>query len=268
MAKKANGRPAGDARRQASDRPEGDAARGAEEENVKDTGTEASAGAEKARREAPGPDAPEEHEQEVGAPATGDGGGGATLDDLMPGLDEALGVGGVDANARIAELEAEKAEQKDQLLRALAELENTRRRAERDRRDAETYGGTRLARDLLVVHDNLARALGAADEELRERHGAFLEGVELTQRELLSAFGRHGIAKVSPEPGERFDPHLHQAMFEAPVPGAPDGTIIEVMEDGFTIADRLLRPARVGVARGGGSAAAPEAETDEAKSGD
>ena len=187
--------------------------------------------------------------EEVGAPATEED--APSIEELVPGIGEALGedqAGQVDA--RIGELEAEVREKKDQLLRALAELENTRRRAERDRRDAETYGGTRLARDLLVVYDNLNRALAAADDELREKHGAFLEGVELTQRELLSAFARHKVEKVSPDKGEKFDPHLHQAMFEAPVPGAADGTIIEVMEDGFTIADRLLRPARVGVARG------------------
>lgn len=269
MAKRPNTGKAEAAGQRAPDAPTSDARSGAEEEHVKDHDDKRSEHAgerdghpDEARKDdAPQAGAPDEHEQEVGAPATEDaaGDGAPPLEDVVAGLDEALGTGGVDANARIAELEAENAEQKDRLLRTLAELENTRRRAERDRRDAETYGGTRLARDLLAVHDNLARALGAADEELRAAHGAFLEGVELTQRELLGAFARHGIEKVSPERGAKFDPHLHQAMFEAPVPGAPDGTIIEVMEDGFTIADRLLRPARVGVAKGGG-AAAPEAE--------
>lgn len=149
----------------------------------------------------------------------------------------------------IASLVAERDELKDRLLRALAETENVRRRAERDRRDAETYGGTKLARDLLSVHDNLDRALGHVDEALRAQAGNFIEGLELTQRELLNAFAKHKIARIAPAVGEKFNPNLHQAMFEAPIPGATPGTVIEVMEAGFTIADRLLRPARVGVAR-------------------
>ncbi|MGR3717956.1 MAG: nucleotide exchange factor GrpE [Thermohalobaculum sp.] len=160
----------------------------------------------------------------------------------------------------IAQLEAECMRLKDRLLRALAESENTRRRAERDRKDAEAYGGTRLARDLLAVHDNLDRALSHVDDELRDQAKGLIEGVELTQRELLSAFAKHHIEKISPAMGEKFDPHRHQAMFEAPIPGAEPGTVIEVMQAGFTIAGRLLRPALVGVAR-----AAPEAaETDRA----
>ena len=149
----------------------------------------------------------------------------------------------------IAGLEAESAELRDRLLRALAETENVRRRAERDRKDAEAYGGTRLARDLLSVHDNLDRALAHVDDGLRAQAQAFIEGVELTQRELLAAFAKHKIEKVTPAAGEKFDPHKHQAMFEAPIPGAEPGSIIEVMQAGFTIAGRLLRPAMVGVAR-------------------
>ncbi len=164
-------------------------------------------------------------------------------EELMPGLTEQ-----VEAEV-IALLEAECVRLKDKLLRALAESENIRRRAERDRKDAETYGGTRLARDLLAVHDNLDRALSHVDDALREQAKGFIEGVELTQRELLSAFAKHRIEKVSPGMGEKFDPNRHQAMFEAPVPGAEPGTVIEVMQAGFTIAGRLLRPALVGVAR-------------------
>jgi molecular chaperone GrpE len=188
----------------------------------------------------------------------------------VPGLEDEIArqegdVGG-DA-ARIAELEAELAELRDKWTRALAEAENVRRRAERDRRDAEAYGGTRLARDMLTVWDNLERAMKAADEALRNQHGPFFEGVELTQRELLNAFGKHKIAKVTPARGERFDPNRHQAMFEAPVPGAEPGTVIETLQDGFVIADRLLRPAMVGVAAaapgagaGSGSAASEPSE--------
>lgn len=166
----------------------------------------------------------------------------------------------------IAGLEAEVAELRDRLLRALAETENVRRRAERDRKDAETFGGTRLARDLLSVHDNLDRALAHVDEALRANAQAFIEGVELTQRELLNAFAKHKIEKVTPAPGEKFDPHRHQAMFEAPIPGAQPGSVIDVMEAGFTIAGRLLRPAKVGVARAVPQAPAESAAgTDSAK---
>lgn len=136
---------------------------------------------------------------------------------------------------------------KDKLLRAMADVENIRKRAERDRRDAEVYGGTKLARDLLPVYDNMNRALDAIDDELREKAGALIEGIELTQKELLSVFAKHRIEKIEPEFGEKFDPNLHQAMFEAPVPNAPQGTVIQVMNAGFTIAERLIRPAQVGV---------------------
>ncbi len=170
-------------------------------------------------------------------------GSGPESGDTMPGLAEQVEV------EVIAQLEAECMQLKDKLLRALAESENTRRRAERDRKDAETYGGTRLARDLLAVHDNLARALSHVDDALRDQAKGFIEGVELTQRELLSAFAKHRIENVSPAKGDKFDPNQHQAMFEAPIPGAEPGTVIEVMQAGFNIAGRLLRPALVGVAR-------------------
>jgi molecular chaperone GrpE len=154
-----------------------------------------------------------------------------------------------DPALRAAELEAERDELKKRLMYALAEIENVRKRADRDRRDAETFGGTRLARDLLSVHDNLERALAAADEGLRTAAPGFLEGVELTQRDLLNAFAKHRIEKVEPAPGDRFDAHLHQAMFEAEIAGAEPGAIVQVMQAGFTIAGRLLRPAMVGVAK-------------------
>ena len=183
------------------------------------------------------------------------------IEELLPDLGEAPDEAEHEA-ARIAALEAEVAEMRDKWTRALAEGENIRRRAERDRRDAEAYGGTRLARDLLTVWDNLERAVKAADDGLRANHAAFLEGVELTQRELLNAFAKHKIAKVTPQRGEKFDPNRHQAMFEAPVPGAEPGTVIEVLQDGFTISDRLLRPAMVGVARA--IPGAPGAEPEDA----
>ena len=176
-----------------------------------------------------------------------------TVEDLVPGLEDEISrqeEAAEDAAAEmLAALETERDEFKDKWMRAVAEAENVRRRAERDKNDAQTYGGTRLARDLLSVYDNLERALKAADDTLREQHGAFLEGVELTQRELLNAFAKHKIEKVTPEIGEKFDPNRHQAMFEAPIPGAENGSVIEAMQDGFVIADRLLRPALVGVAK-------------------
>lgn len=147
----------------------------------------------------------------------------------------------------LAEIKAERDELKDRLLRAMAEAENARKRGERDRRDAELYGGTRLARDILSVYDNLDRALQAVDDQIRSDAPGLIEGIELTQKELIAAFSKHKIMPISPENGEKFDPQHHQAMFEAPVPGTSAGDIIQVMNVGFTIGERLLRPAQVGV---------------------
>ncbi|MEM7060016.1 MAG: nucleotide exchange factor GrpE [Pseudomonadota bacterium] len=177
------------------------------------------------------------------------------IEDIVPGLEEEIAKQDLspeeETALRIAELEAERDALTDKWKRAVAEAENVRRRAERDKKDAQAYGGTRLARDLLSVHDNLERAMKAADDDMRKQAAAFIEGVELTQRELLNAFAKHKIEQVTPEPGEKFDPNRHQAMFEAPIPGAEPGTVIECMQDGFVIADRLLRPALVGVAKAG-----------------
>jgi len=147
----------------------------------------------------------------------------------------------------IEALRAERDELRDRFLRALADAENARKRADRDRREAENYGGSRLARDMLPVYDNLSRALEAVSDEQREANKALLEGVELTLRELLNVFAKHGIERISPEVGDTFDPQVHQAMFEAPVPGTKAGDIIQVMTVGFMLHDRLLRPAQVGV---------------------
>jgi molecular chaperone GrpE len=155
-------------------------------------------------------------------------------------------------------LRAEIAELKDRVLRALADTENIRKRAERERREAEIYGATKFARDLLSVHDNFSRALGNVTDAVRETAPGLIEGIELTQRNLVSAFEKHKILKIAPEIGERFDPKLHEAMFEAPVPGTKAGDIIQVMGEGFTIGDRLLRAAQVGVSSGG--PARPKAE--------
>ena len=144
-------------------------------------------------------------------------------------------------------LRAERDELKDRFMRALADAENARKRSEKDRREAEQYGGSKLARDLLPVHDNLKRALEMVTEEQRTAFGPLLEGIELTLRELISVFGKHGVKVISPQVGDRFDPQNHQAMFEAPVPGTKSGEIIQVSADGFMLHDRLLRPAQVGV---------------------
>ncbi|MEO8241790.1 MAG: nucleotide exchange factor GrpE [bacterium] len=144
-------------------------------------------------------------------------------------------------------MRAERDEMKDRFMRALADAENARKRGERDRREAEQYGSTRLARDLLPVYDNLRRALDSVPEEMRTGAAALTEGVELTLRELTNVMTKHGVTPISPSIGDLFDPQQHQAMFEAPLPGTKAGQIIQVMTEGFLLHDRLLRPAQVGV---------------------
>ena len=143
----------------------------------------------------------------------------------------------------------------DQLLRALAELENTRRRAERDRGEALKYGAMSFARDMVGVADNLARALKAIEDtddaakaDLPDAIQALLEGVDATQRDLMAALARHKVTPLAPL-GEKFDPNVHEAMFEAPGTGQETGTIIDVVETGFMMEERLLRPAKVGLAK-------------------
>jgi molecular chaperone GrpE len=153
-------------------------------------------------------------------------------------------------DAAFEEVEAIRAERdsyRDKFMRALADTENMRKRSERDRREAENYGGSKLARDMLPVYDNLRRALTAAKEGEQEVPQALLEGVELTMRDLISVFKRHGIDPIVPEVGDKFDPKIHQSMFEAPLPGTKSGDIIQVATEGFMLHDRLLRPAQVGV---------------------
>ena len=152
-----------------------------------------------------------------------------------------------DVDTVIAALEAERDEYKDRFMRALAEAENARKRADKDRREEQQYGGSRLARDLLPVYDNLNRALNAAREDEGAASDALVEGIELTLRELQNVFDKHGVTRISPEVGDRFDPKLHEAMFEAPLPGTKAGDIIQVSAEGFMLFDRLLRPAQVGV---------------------
>lgn len=144
-------------------------------------------------------------------------------------------------------LRAERDELRDRYMRALADAENARKRSEKDRREAERYGGTRIARDLVPVYDNLQRALLAARDEGESVSVALVEGVELTLRELMNVFRKHGVEPITPQVGDRFDPQLHEAMYEAPVPGTTAGEIIQVQADGFLLHDRLLRAAQVGV---------------------
>jgi len=150
------------------------------------------------------------------------------------------------AAARSA-FEAERAEMRDRLMRSLADLENMRKRAEKDRREAAIYGGQKLARDMLSVFDNLNRALSLMDDSLRDQQKGLAEGLDLTLRDLGNIFQRHGIERVAPSIGEQFDPHFHEAMFEAPVPGTKAGQIIQVISEGFRLHEHLLRPAQVGV---------------------
>lgn len=152
-----------------------------------------------------------------------------------------------------AAFDAERAEMRDRLIRSLADLENLRKRSEKDRREAAIYGGQKLAKDMLPVYDNLGRALSLVDDETRERAKGMVDGLELTLRELTNIFARHGIERVSPNPGDAFDPHLHEAMFEAPVPQFKAGQIIQVINDGFRLHEHLLRPAQVGVSSTPGS---------------
>ncbi len=144
-------------------------------------------------------------------------------------------------------LRVERDEFKDRFMRALADAENSRKRSERDRREAEQYGGSKLARDLLPVYDNLKRAVDSVSDDSRSGAAALIEGVELTLRELSNVMAKHGVKPISPNVGDVFDPQLHQAMFEAALPGTKSGQIIQVLVEGFILHDRLLRPAQVGV---------------------
>jgi len=152
---------------------------------------------------------------------------------------------------RIAELEAETGKLKDQALRALAETENIRRRSEREREDTAKYAISGFAKSLLDAADNLRRAIDAVPAGAVEADAALktlVDGVAATERQLLAAFERHGVTRIEPV-GEAFDPNFHQAMFELPGTGKPAGTIVQVMQPGYVLQGRLLRPAMVGVAR-------------------
>jgi molecular chaperone GrpE len=160
----------------------------------------------------------------------------------------------------------EAAELKDRLLRTLADMENLRRRTEREVADSRQYAIANFARDLLGVADNMERALGTLSADFRDQADpvikSHIEGVEITERELIKVMEKHGIRKFDPQ-GQKFDPNLHQAMMQVPDPSVPDGTVVQVMQPGYMIADRVLRPALVGVSKGGPKAGPAEAAAND-----
>lgn len=163
-------------------------------------------------------------------------------------------------------LEREHAEMKDRLLRMLAEMENLRKRTEREVTDARLYGVANFARDVLGVADNMRRALEAVTPELRSSADAgakaLIDGVELTERELLKVLEKNGMRQFSPQ-GEKFDPNLHQAMFEVPDASVPAGSVVQVVQPGYMIGERVLRPALVGVSKGGPKVAPAAASSND-----
>jgi len=165
----------------------------------------------------------------------------------------------------IEALRAENAELKDRALRVMAEMENLRRRTEKELKDTRQYSVAGFARDMLTVSDNLRRALDAVPDELRQNADAglvaLLEGVEMTERELLNQLEKNGVKKLEPA-GQKFDPNFHQAMFEVPNTEVPNNTVVQVVQAGYQIGDRVLRPAMVGVSRGGPKEAPKEASGD------
>jgi molecular chaperone GrpE len=204
------------------------------------------------------PDLKDDHEEQDGAGQTDNG---------APGPEQAA--------AAAAALAEENADLKDRVLRMAAEMDNLRKRTEREKRDSSQYAIAGFAGDMLVVADNLARALASAEaaDQPAESGGeteasaatlaSLKEGVRMTEHELLRLLDKHGVKKIQPD-GERFDPHQHQAMFEVPDESVPAGTVVQVAQTGFMIGDRVLRPALVGVSKGGPKVrpAAQQAEID------
>jgi molecular chaperone GrpE len=160
-------------------------------------------------------------------------------------------------NDPLQDLREENTALKDRVLRAMAETENLRKRAEREKAEATLYAATNFARDLLSVSDSLSKALEMMSDEAREKADDatrnLVAGIELTRRELLNSFQKHGIVEVNPQ-DEKFDPNFHQAMFEVPGSGKPNGTVVQVVQTGYKIGERVLRPALVGVAKDSGEA--------------
>jgi molecular chaperone GrpE len=188
----------------------------------------------------------------------------AAANDSAPSAEQETAPAGQQEPDPIAVLEAEKTDLKEKLLRTLADMENLRRRTEREVADARTYAVTNFARDMLNVADNFQRAVDSVPAEARAADNpvlkALIEGVELTERDMLKTLERYGVKRLDPE-GQKFDPNVHQAMFEVPNPDVPSGTIVQVVQSGYVIGDRVLRPALVGVAKGGPKAAPAQDQT-------
>ena len=193
----------------------------------------------------------------AGAPGAAGREAEAVVSEATPGAAAQAAAATESAGDGAEALRQEAAEMKDRWMRALADTENLRRRTEREVVDARAYGIAAFARDVLNVADNMRRALDAVPAELRSSGDAALnalvEGVELTERELAKALEKHGVRKLSPQ-GQKFDPNFHQAMFEVPDASVPTGTVVQVVQDGYVINERVLRPALVGVAKGGAKA--------------
>lgn len=199
---------------------------------------------------------PEDQEPETAAQAAETAAGDASADN--------------EAADPIEALKAENAELKDRALRVMAEMENLRRRTEKELKDTRQYSVAGFARDILTVSDNLRRALDAVPDEMRQNADAgltaLLEGVEMTERELLNQLDKNGVKKLDPA-GQKFDPNFHQAMFEVPNTEVPNNTVVQVVQAGYQIGDRVLRPAMVGVSKGGPKEA-PKDASAAAKDGD
>ncbi|ASP35608.1 nucleotide exchange factor GrpE [Labrenzia sp. VG12] len=176
--------------------------------------------------------------------------------DVTPETEAAAGETGADATGMdpLELLQTENADLKDRALRAMAEMENLRRRTEKEIKDARQYAVSGFARDMLTVSDNLRRALEALPEDDRKNADAgvasLIEGVEMIERDLLNQLEKNGVKKLNPE-GQKFDPNFHQAMFEVPNTEVPNNTVVQVMQAGYVIGERVLRPAMVGVSKGG-----------------
>jgi len=190
-------------------------------------------------------------------PSTGSGPSG----EAAPQSENPTATSAVDSKPSTA-LEREHAEMKDRLLRTLAEMENLRKRTEREVSDARMYGISAFARDILNVADNMHRALQALEETRATADSGLktlLDGVELTERELMNALEKHGVTKIDPL-GQKFDPNRHQAMYEVEDPSVPSGNVVQVVQAGYLIGDRVLRPAMVAVSKGGPKAPPAPAE--------
>jgi molecular chaperone GrpE len=179
--------------------------------------------------------------------------------------------GSADLHALLDKLNEENSSLKDRHLRTLAEMENLRRRTEREVADARNYGVTRFAKDMLEFADNIHRALANVPSEARQNGDAavkaLMEGMALIERNFLATLARHGVTKIEPM-GSKFDPNLHEALFEVLDPNQPSGTVAQVIEAGYSIGDRVLRPAKVGVSRGGPKSVRPEEDAAAAADAD